>query len=68
MTTEESCRKKSAFLCFLHDLVGMGSTFSEPVPDLGDTGYVCIVLRSYDKVRLLHAPKDVEQAVTKIVR
>lgn len=31
-------------------------------------GFVCIILRSYDKARLLHAPKDVQDVVTRIVR
>ena len=47
----------------------MGGTFSEPLRQDFDTGgLVCIVLRSYDKVRLLHAPKEVEVVITKIVR
>ena len=62
----------------------MGGNFSEPVPDIlssassefsvdgdevgGGFGFVCMVLRSYDKLRILHAPPDVMEAVTRIVR
>ena len=46
----------------------MGGSFSEPVPRDPDCGYVAIVLRSYDKVRLIHAPRIVMETVQKIVR
>lgn len=46
----------------------MGASYSEPIPDARDSGIVCMVLRSYDKLRVLQAPKDVAAAVTKIVR
>jgi hypothetical protein len=46
----------------------MGGTYSEPVPPLIDQGYVCFVLRSYDKLRLLHATPAVHETVVAIVR
>lgn len=47
----------------------MGGSYSEPVPSNEDSGgFFCIVLRSYDKARLLHAPPDVQDAVTRIAR
>ncbi len=49
----------------------MGSSFSEPDvpwPDHGtDPGYVAVVLRSLDKVRLLYAPQSVLNMVESIV-
>ena len=32
----------------------MGGTFSDPVPPLINQGYICFVLRSFDKLRVLH--------------
>ena len=46
----------------------MGGTFSEPVPPLLTEGTVGIVLRSYDKLRLLHANKAVHELVVSVVK
>lgn len=47
----------------------MGGTFSDPIPNYLDTeGYVCMVLRSYDKFRIIHAPKDVQEMVLRVIR
>jgi hypothetical protein len=46
----------------------MGGSFSEPVQRDPDCGYVAVVLRSYDKVRLIHAPRSVMDMVQRIVR
>lgn len=46
----------------------MGGTFSEPVPALLTDGHVGFVLRSYDKLRLLHANKAVYELVVSIVK
>ena len=46
----------------------MGGTFSEPVPPLLTEGIVGIVLRSYDKLRLLHANKSVHELVVSVVK
>ena len=46
----------------------MGGTFSEPVPALLTDGHVAFVLRSYDKLRLLHANKAVHELVVSIVK
>ena len=46
----------------------MGGTYSEPVPSIADTGgYVCFVLRSYDKARLLYASQEVRERIQKII-
>ena len=46
----------------------MGGTFSEPVPPLINQGYICYVFRSYDKLRVLHAPPEIHQLTVSIVR
>ena len=47
----------------------MGGTYSNPVPQHLDTGgFVCMVLRSYDKFRVLHGPPEVVAAVRRVVR
>ena len=46
----------------------MGGTFSDPVPPLINQGYICFILRSYDKLRVLHAPPEVHQTIVAIVR
>ena len=46
----------------------MGGTFSEPVPAVLTDGHVAFVLRSYDKLRLLHANKAVHELVVSIVK
>ena len=47
----------------------MGGTFSEPIPNHLDTqDYVCMVLRAYDKFRLLYAPPEVQRAVHQAIR
>ena len=46
----------------------MGGTFSEPIPVQREEGYVAIVLRSYDKVRLIHAQQEVFESVQHIIR
>lgn len=43
--------------------------YNEPVEFLSDTGgIVCMILRQYDKFRLLHAPPEVVEMVRKVVR
>ena len=47
----------------------MGASYSEPVPSPNENiGYVSIVFRTHDKVRLVNAPPDAIQAVTKVIR
>ena len=47
----------------------MGTEFSAPIPNYGENfEYVGMVMRQYDKFILLHANKDVVDAVTNIVR
>lgn len=46
----------------------MGGTFSESIPRDPSDGLVAIVLRSYDKVRLLHAPRPVLDLTQRISR
>lgn len=46
----------------------MGGTFSEPVANLAGEGMVCFVLRSYDKLRVLHANAKVHELVVNLVR
>lgn len=41
----------------------MGGTFSEPIPNVGDVGYVAIVVLQHDKLRLLHCPQNVREMV-----
>jgi len=46
----------------------MGGTFSESISRDPCDGLVAVVFRSYDKVRLLHAPRtvlDLAQRITK---
>ncbi len=46
----------------------MGGNFSEPVPNFRDSeGYVCMILRSWDKFRVLHGPKEVVDACQRVV-
>ena len=50
----------------------MGGKFSsghqEPIPNFGeDLGYMAMVLRSSDLVRMIHAPNSIIQTVQKIV-
>ncbi len=57
-------------------LSAAGSDFSSPAESgrgesgggKSNFGFVCMVLRSYDKLRVLHAPRDVLEAVDRIVR
>jgi hypothetical protein len=46
----------------------MGCTLSDPLPDLGDVGYVCVLMEEANKCRFIHAPKNVTDAVAKLVR
>ena len=47
----------------------MGINFSEPIPNFGeDLGYLAIVVRCRDRIRLLHAPKSVVEMVQGILR
>ncbi len=47
----------------------MGTGISLSVPDLGDNhGYVCMVIRPTDRFRVLHAPNEVIDLVTKAAR
>ena len=47
----------------------MGASYSEPVPPPNeDIGYVSIVFRTHDKVRLVNAPPDAKEAVTKVIK
>ena len=47
----------------------MGGTYSEPVPNMKDSsGYVCVILCSYDKARLLHAPQEVKEVISRIIK
>ena len=46
----------------------MGGSFSDPVPRDPDCGHVAVVLRSYDKVRLINSPRSVMDMVQRIVR
>ena len=47
----------------------MGASYSEPVPSPNENiGYVSIVFRTHDKVRLVNAPRDAIEAVTKVIR
>ena len=42
----------------------MGMNFSEPIPNFGeDLGYLAVVVRCRDRIRLLHAPKCVVETV-----
>ena len=46
----------------------MGQEFSHPVSAACDTGgLVCMVLRKYDKYRVLHAPKEVVDLTARVV-
>ena len=46
----------------------MGQEFSHPVPHVADTGgLVAMVLRRLDKVKLLHAPREVVNLTSRIV-
>ena len=46
----------------------MGGNFSEPVPNFRNTdGYVCMVLRSWDKFRVLHGTRDVLAMCQRVV-
>ena len=46
----------------------MGMHFSEPIPNFGeDLGYIAIVVRCRDRLRLLHAPKCVVETVRRIL-
>ena len=54
----------SEFFC----LRKMGCTLSDPLPDLGDVGYVCVLMEEANKCRFIHAPKNVTDAVAKLVR
>ena len=46
----------------------MGGTFSEPIPNVGDVGYVAIVVLQHDKLRLLHCPPNVREMVHNTIR
>ena len=47
----------------------MGMNFSEPIPNFGeDLGYLAVVVRCRDRIRLLHAPKCVVETVQRILR
>ena len=47
----------------------MGGGFSGPIPNYGENfGYVVMIMRQYDKFILLHANKDVINAVNNVVR
>ena len=47
----------------------MGMNFSEPIPNFGeDLGYLAVVVRCRDRIRLLHAPKSVVEMVQGILR
>ena len=47
----------------------MGASYSEPVPSPDEKiGYVSVVFRTHDKVRLVNAPPDAVEAVTKVIR
>ena len=46
----------------------MGINFSEPIPNFGeDLGYIAIVVRCLDRLRLLHAPKCVVEMVQRVL-
>ena len=49
-------------------LYTMGGTFSEPIPNVGDVGYVAIVVLQNDKLRLLHCPPNVREMVHNTIR
>ena len=47
----------------------MGSGFSGPIQNYGENfGYVGMVMRQYDKFLLIHAPGDVVNAVTNVLK
>ena len=47
----------------------MGSGYSGPIPNYGENfEYVAMIMRQYDKFILIHAKKDVINAVTNVVR
>ena len=46
----------------------MGCTVSDPLPDLGDVGYVCILMEEGNRCRLVHAPQNVTDAIVNLVR
>ena len=46
----------------------MGASYSEPVPSPNENiGYVSMVFRSHDKVRLVNAPPNAVRAVSKVI-
>ena len=46
----------------------MGGTFSEPIPNVGDVGYVAIFVLQHEKLRLLHCPPNVREMVHNTIR
>ena len=47
----------------------MGASYSEPVPSPNENvGYVSVVFRMHDKVRLVNAPPIAVEAITKVIR
>jgi len=45
----------------------MGCTVSEPLPDVGDVGYVCIIIESLNACRLIHPTKQIVEEISKMV-
>ena len=69
LTQNHSWRWFSSFTKTVNRLLyTMGGTFSEPIPNVGDVGYVAIVVLQNDKLRLLHCPPNVREMVHNTIR